>query len=59
MGEGGARGRVPPPTAKEFLKIGKNLEKNRKDREKRGKNQGNGKNWEKAKIWKVLSLCPS
>ena len=44
---GGQGGTVPPLTAKNLPKIGKNQEKKRKNRE------------EKAKIGKVLSLYPS
>ena len=53
-------GRVPPFTAKKLSKIGKNLEKIRKRGKSWEKIEKKRKNREeKAKIGKVLSLCPS
>ena len=63
----GAGGRVPlyfvlsdsEKIAKNLEKSGKIWGKEGKNREKREKIRKKRKNWEKAKIRKVLSLCPS
>ena len=54
---GGQGGRVPPPTVKNLPKIRKKREKEGENQEKLGKKRKNQE--EKAKIGKVLSLCPS
>ena len=56
---GGGRGQSAPLTAKRLPKSGKGGKegKNRENREEVVKKRKNQE--ERAKIWKVLSLCPS